>query len=282
MHRRPAGGPPRGRLSAAVAKRVPGTQDRPVPQPDPGGALPLTLNDDLQAIRAMSKASLDPADWAGLAATIEQLRMLQIAEHSLGVGEALPDFALPDAAGRVVTSDELLDRGPLVLVFFRGGWCPYCDRTLKALELARPAVEATGAGLVGVAPVTPAELARIAAEKGLELPAAQRHGRGALAALRPALRHDAGPGRLLRRPPRRRRRRPERRASAGRSRSPPPMSWPATARSPTPSPTPTGPAAPSRPSWRRPRGGSPGTGRGDEDAARARLSSGRPRAGGRP
>ncbi len=130
----------------------------------------MTLNDDLQAIRAMSKASLDPADWAGLAATIEQLRMLQIAEHSLGVGEALPDFALPDAAGRVVTSDGLLDRGPLVLVFFRGGWCPYCDRTLKALESARPAVEATGASLVGVAPVTPAELARIAAEKGLSFP----------------------------------------------------------------------------------------------------------------
>jgi peroxiredoxin len=130
----------------------------------------VTLNDDLQAIRAMSKASLDPADWAGLAATIEQLRMLQIAEHSLAVGEVLPDFALPDASGRVVTSDELLDRGPLVLAFFRGGWCPYCDRTLKALEAVRTAIEATGAVLAGVAPVTPAELARIAAEKGLSFP----------------------------------------------------------------------------------------------------------------
>jgi peroxiredoxin len=130
----------------------------------------LTLNDELQAIRAMSKASLDPTDWAGLAATIEQLRMLQIAEHSLAVGEVLPDFALPDTSGRVVTSDELLDRGPLVLAFFRGGWCPYCDRTLKALEAARSAIEATGAVLAGVAPVTPAELARIAAEKGLSFP----------------------------------------------------------------------------------------------------------------
>jgi peroxiredoxin len=130
----------------------------------------VTLNDELQAIRAVSKASLDPADWAGLAATIERLRMLQIAEHSLGAGEVLPDFALPDVSGRVVTSDELLDRGPLVLAFFRGGWCPYCDRTLKALEAARSAIEATGAVLAGVAPITPAELARIAAEKGLSFP----------------------------------------------------------------------------------------------------------------
>ena len=142
----------------------------------------MALNDELQAIRAMSKASLDPADWAGLAATIEQLRMLQIAEHSLGVGEVLPDFALPDAAGRVVTSDGLLDRGPLVLVFFRGGWCPYCDRTLKALETIRPSLEATGATLVGVAPCTPGELARTAAEKGLGFPLLSDTG-GALARL---------------------------------------------------------------------------------------------------
>jgi peroxiredoxin len=127
----------------------------------------VTLNDDLQAIRAMSKARLDPADWAGLAATIEQLRMLQIAEHSLGVGEVLPDFALPDAAGRVVTSDELLDRGPLVLAFFRGPWCPYCDTTLRALERARPMIEGEGATLVAVSPLRPEALREAALERGL-------------------------------------------------------------------------------------------------------------------
>jgi peroxiredoxin len=142
----------------------------------------LTLNDELQAMRAKFQAELDPADRDALAATIEQLRMLQIAEHSLAVGEVLPDFALPDAAGRVVTSDGLLDRGPLVLVFFRGGWCPYCDRTLKALETIRPSLEATGATLVGVAPCTPGELARVAAEKGLSFPLLSDTG-GALARL---------------------------------------------------------------------------------------------------
>src|SRR3954454_1060905 len=127
----------------------------------------MSLEDKLAKRRAAVEQRLPEAEREVIAGTIEDLRVRQVAEHSLGVGEALPDFALPDAAGRVVTSDELLDRGPLVLVFFRGGWCPYCDRTLKALESARPAVEATGAGLVGVAPVKPAELARIAAEKGL-------------------------------------------------------------------------------------------------------------------
>ena len=131
---------------------------------------PMPLEDELDQRRVAARGLMAPTDRRAIEDTIERLRMLQIAEHSLGVGETLPDFALPDAAGRVVTSDELLDRAPLVLAFFRGGWCPYCDRTLKVLEAARSVIEATGAVLVGVAPVTPAELARIAAEKGLSFP----------------------------------------------------------------------------------------------------------------
>ncbi len=129
-----------------------------------------SLDDELQSLRAASLARLDPADRVGLRATIELLGMMQIAEHSLQPGDTLPDFALPHAEGRVITSDGLLDRGPLVLAFFRGGWCPYCDCTLRALERIRPALEAIPVTLAGVAPCTPAELARVAAEKGLGFP----------------------------------------------------------------------------------------------------------------
>ena len=45
-------------------------------------------------------------------------------------------------AGRIVTSDELLAKGPLALTFVRGTWCPYCSVALQALEEARPAIEA--------------------------------------------------------------------------------------------------------------------------------------------
>jgi peroxiredoxin len=88
----------------------------------------------------------------------------QIAEHSLRVGETLPDFALPDPAGTVVTSDELLDRGPLVLAFFRGGWCPYCPIALRGLESVRGEIEAAGASLVAVSPLRGPELQRVADE----------------------------------------------------------------------------------------------------------------------
>ena len=127
----------------------------------------MPIEDELAKRRATVNERLPEADRKVIEGTIEELRVRQVAEHSLAAGETLPDFALPDAAGRVVTSDELLDRGPLVLAFFRGGWCPYCDVALRGLELARPALEDLGAALVGVSPLRGEELQRLAGEKGL-------------------------------------------------------------------------------------------------------------------
>jgi peroxiredoxin len=127
----------------------------------------MSLEDELAKRRAAVGERLPEADLKVIAETIEDLRIRQAAEQSLRAGETLPDFALPDPDGRVVTSDELLDRGPLVLAFFRGGWCPYCDVALRGLEQARPALEELGAALVGVSPLRGEELRRVAEEKGL-------------------------------------------------------------------------------------------------------------------
>lgn len=69
----------------------------------------------------------------------EELARSGVAERSLGVGEKAPAFELPGADGDTVRLDELLRRGPVVLSFYRGGWCPYCN-----LELAGPATGAAG------------------------------------------------------------------------------------------------------------------------------------------
>src|SRR3954468_17061695 len=52
----------------------------------------------------------------------------------LKAGDPMPDFVLPDADGELVFSDDLLRKGPLVVVFFRGEWCPFCRATLAALN----------------------------------------------------------------------------------------------------------------------------------------------------
>ena len=67
-------------------------------------------------------------------------------------GERLPDFVLPDADGELVFSDDLLRDGPLVVVFFRGEWCPFCRTALSALNDVATDVAAAGGSLVALSP----------------------------------------------------------------------------------------------------------------------------------
>lgn len=130
----------------------------------------MSLQDELERRRREVYERLDPADRKVVEDGIERVRMLQTVESALAVGDTLPDFELEDASGRLWRSEELLARGPLVLAFFRGAWCPYCDLAMRALETVRPELEALGATLLGVAPSRPAVLARIGAERSLGYP----------------------------------------------------------------------------------------------------------------
>lgn len=74
------------------------------------------------------------------------------AERARKAGDRAPDFRLLDAQGNAVTLDAMLAEGPLVISFYRGVWCPYCNLELKALEAALPAFQAAGARLVAISP----------------------------------------------------------------------------------------------------------------------------------
>lgn len=92
------------------------------------------------------------------------------ADRALKVGDIAPAFALNDPEGKPVSSAELLAKGPLVLSFYRGVWCPYCNLELQALEAARPVFEAEGATLVAVSPQKPANSRRSQRENKLGFP----------------------------------------------------------------------------------------------------------------
>ncbi len=130
----------------------------------------MSLKETLEELARRHTAALVERDRVELADELDRLRMLRVAEEGLGLGDLLPDFALRDVAGGVRTSHEFLDRGPLVLALFRGGWCPYCDLTMVALEEARPAINALGAEAVGVMPDPPARIGEIAAKRGISYP----------------------------------------------------------------------------------------------------------------
>lgn len=75
--------------------------------------------------------------------------------YGLRAGEPAADFALPGATGEVVRLSEQWARGPVVLTFYRGGWCPFCNLQLRAYQGILPDIEALGARLVAVSPQSP-------------------------------------------------------------------------------------------------------------------------------
>lgn len=77
---------------------------------------------------------------------------VSVAEGAMGVGQRMPEFALPDEAGRTISTRDLLARGPLVLNFIGGMWCAYCIANLKSLDRRRTEIETLGANLIAVTP----------------------------------------------------------------------------------------------------------------------------------
>jgi peroxiredoxin len=87
-----------------------------------------------------------------------------IAGQALQVGEQAPEFTLPNTRGESVSLSSLLENGPVVLNFYRGAWCPYCNLELKALHDALPEITALGASLVSISPNVLEKSAAFAAE----------------------------------------------------------------------------------------------------------------------
>lgn len=81
---------------------------------------------------------------------LEELVRSGIAETALNIGDKIPAFKLPDAHGNAVSSEYLLADGALVIVFYRGAWCPYCNLYLHSLQEYLPEFESLGASLVAI------------------------------------------------------------------------------------------------------------------------------------
>jgi peroxiredoxin len=79
----------------------------------------------------------------------------QTLSSALNVGDRAPDFTLKNATGANVALSELLEKGPVILTWYRGGWCPYCNIALKDLQGGLPSFTAAGATLVAISPELP-------------------------------------------------------------------------------------------------------------------------------
>ena len=105
----------------------------------------LTLKEKLDALRVR-----DPVWKARYDVLVQRLRDAGIGEGALKVGDPCPEFVLANAEGALVSSTDLLAKGPVVLSFYRGKWCPYCVTELEALKDGAHDIAALGATLVAV------------------------------------------------------------------------------------------------------------------------------------
>jgi peroxiredoxin len=116
--------------------------------------MPNRTEKTLAQMRTELLTTFSPADWESYNHLVGWLRDTDVASHALKVGYAAPDFLLPDADGRLHSSEQLRRDGPVVLSFFRGGWCPFCTAELCALQAANEEFERVGATLAVVTPET--------------------------------------------------------------------------------------------------------------------------------
>jgi len=98
---------------------------------------------------------------------IDELRRGTIACTMLKVGDHAPAIVLENAKGAIVDVGTLLKKGPVIVTFYRGGWCPYCNLELKAYQDILPEITAAGASLVAISPEKPDDTVSTAEKNAL-------------------------------------------------------------------------------------------------------------------
>jgi peroxiredoxin len=117
----------------------------------------MSLKAELAAFRSEFMATVAPEIRDAMVRADMELAASGITQRALKAGDQAPDFRLPDARGGYVHLKDLLAAGPVVLSFYRGGWCPYCNLELRALQKVLPEITRRSAKLVAVSPQTPDE-----------------------------------------------------------------------------------------------------------------------------
>jgi peroxiredoxin len=130
----------------------------------------MNLKQQLSRERDHWSLVLDTPTVALMNRATDSLRTVEILGEALQEGARAPNFRLPNAQGGSVELNALLRRGPVVLVFYRGQWCPYCNLELRAYQKALPQLQALGASLVAVSPQTPDNSLNTAEKNELSYP----------------------------------------------------------------------------------------------------------------
>ncbi len=135
----------------------------------------MTLAEENAAFIAKSKENPDPERAAIYAQAQRTIETTDILDTALRAGDRAPMFTLPDAFGNDVSLAELLQTGPVIISFYRGAWCPFCNMELRALQREMDEIVAAGVTLVAISPNTPDLSVDLVDEHQLTFPVLSDH-----------------------------------------------------------------------------------------------------------
>lgn len=130
----------------------------------------MSLQSQLDVIRAQELEKTPPAVREILVEAERYLRETGTGGVVLEVGRRAPDFALADVNGHSISLAATCERGPVILDFFRGGWCPFCSLELRAYQQLIDSIENAGASLLAISPETPQLLREAVRENQVTFP----------------------------------------------------------------------------------------------------------------
>ncbi len=137
----------------------------------------MSLQDHLDAFKADFEGRKAPPEVvAAMHRATAALTASGQADRALQAGARAPDFGLPDATGRMVRAADLLAEGPLVITFYRGVWCPYCNMELQAIEAAAAEIRSLGASIIAISPQVAVNSRKSQRENDLSFPILTDHG----------------------------------------------------------------------------------------------------------
>ena len=112
----------------------------------------MTLAEQLDARKAKFVDMAPPERVAGAENAITEVADSGILDKAINLGDKAPDFTMPDALGHSVSLYDELAKGPVILTWYRGSWCPYCNIQLHDYQQSLSNIEAAGAQLMAVSP----------------------------------------------------------------------------------------------------------------------------------
>ncbi len=115
----------------------------------------MSLSEAIAELQEQAREKMPEEVLNTLVQSVRDLKATDLEAGALREGAEMPRFSLSNAKGESVSSDDLLKDGPVVISFYRGGWCPYCNLELKALQDSLPEITDLGASLVAISPELP-------------------------------------------------------------------------------------------------------------------------------